>query len=286
MNPVENAVRHAYYLLNFFLAQAHLTMLAWCDMLAAAVMVLNTLPRPQSRHLPLRTKSPLELATGVKPDLSRFIAAPGQLVVVHRDGAKASVCAKTASLALFVQPSGAGYLVRNVATWRSFVAYHVRPVHHEIDGIAAQAVAVSHALATGTTRAGSGLLSASAQAVSDSVRSLSAARPLWASPPGPIAILDPVSGLAVRLAHVRLDGTLALEEVGSGRSQMALPRTRPTNSSTAATSQTVFVQCPTYSFPRTALSSTKLRELTTCLPRHHRRGSRRTPVSLPTSRAG
>jgi hypothetical protein len=161
MNPVENAVRHAYYLLNFFLAQAHLTMKAWCDMLAAAVMVLNTLPRPQSRHLPLRTKSPLELATGVKPDLSRFIAAPGQLVVVHRDGAKASACAKTASLALFVQPSGAGYLVRDVATWRSFVTYHVRPFHHEIDGIAAQAVAVSHALATGSTRAGSGLLLAS-----------------------------------------------------------------------------------------------------------------------------
>ena len=31
MNPVENAVRHAYYLLNFFFAQAYLSMLAWPD---------------------------------------------------------------------------------------------------------------------------------------------------------------------------------------------------------------------------------------------------------------
>ena len=51
MNPIENAVRHAYYLLNFFLAQAYLTMLAWCDMLSAAVSALNQLPRPQSAHV-------------------------------------------------------------------------------------------------------------------------------------------------------------------------------------------------------------------------------------------
>jgi hypothetical protein len=71
MNPVENAVRHAYYLLNFFLAQAYLSMLAWCDMLLASVHVLNTLPRPQSRHVELRTKSPVEMATGAKPDMPR-----------------------------------------------------------------------------------------------------------------------------------------------------------------------------------------------------------------------
>ena len=216
MNPIENAVRHAYYLLNFFLAQAHLTMLAWCDMLAAAVHVLNQLPRPQASHVALHTMSSLELATGSKPDLSRHIAAPGQLVVVHHDGAKASSCAQTASLALFVRPSGGGYLVRDVSSWRSVVAYHVRPVHHEVDGIAAQAVAVSHALATGSMREGSGMLSASAQEVASSVRQLQSERSLWAPPPGPIAILDPVTGLAVRLAHVRLDGTLALEEIGSG----------------------------------------------------------------------
>jgi hypothetical protein len=89
-------------------------------------------------------------------------------------------------------------------------------VHHEVDGIAAQAVAVSHALATGSMREGSGMLSASAQDVASSVRQLQAERSLWAPPPGPIAILDPVTGLAVRLAHVRHNGTLTLEEIGTG----------------------------------------------------------------------
>ena len=197
MNPVENAVRHAFYLVNFFLAQAYLSMLAWCDMLLASVYVLNTLPRPQSRHVDLHTKSPIELATGAKPDMSRQIAAPGQLVVVHRTGASASACAQTATLCYHIMPSGAGSLVRDVRTWRSFVSYHVRPVRHEVDGIAAQAVAVSQALASGAMRDGSGLLSASAVEVSASVRALQARRQLWEAPSGPIALLDPITGLAV-----------------------------------------------------------------------------------------
>ena len=65
-------------------------------------------------------------------------------------------------------------------------------------------------------RADTGMLSASAAEVASSVCRLQVERPLWAPPSGPIAILDPVSGLAVRLAHVRLDGTLALEEIGTG----------------------------------------------------------------------
>ena len=157
MNPVENAVRHAYYLMNFFMAQAYLTMLAWSDMLLAAVAALNCLPRPQSRNELLRVKSPHKIATGVKPDLSTHIAAPGQLVVVHHAGAKASGCVPTAALCYYVKPSGAGSLVRDVRSWRCFVSYHVRPVRHEIDGIAAQAVAVSHALTSGNMRDGVGL---------------------------------------------------------------------------------------------------------------------------------
>jgi hypothetical protein len=127
MNPVENAVRHAYYLMNFFLAQAHLTMLAWCDMLVAAAGVLNCLPRPQSRNVLLRTQSPFEIATGAKPDLSSHIAAPGQLVVAHIAGAKASACLPTGTLCYYVKPSGAGSLVRDVKSWRCFVVYHVAP---------------------------------------------------------------------------------------------------------------------------------------------------------------
>jgi hypothetical protein len=33
MKPEEGAVGHLYHLLNFFLAQAYLSMLAWCDIL-------------------------------------------------------------------------------------------------------------------------------------------------------------------------------------------------------------------------------------------------------------
>ena len=217
MNPVENAVRHAYYLMNFFMAQAYLTMLAWSDMLLAAVAALNYLPRPQSRNELLRVKSPHEIATGVKPDLSTHIAAPGQLVVVHHAGAKASGCVPTAALCYYVKPSGAGSLVRDVRSWRCFVSYHVRPVRHEIDGIAAQAVAVSHVITSGNMRDGVGLLSASAAEVAASVRSLQAQRPLWGGAAGPIALLDPVTGLAVRLAYVRLDGTLVLDEEDADR---------------------------------------------------------------------
>ena len=101
--------------------------------------MLNSLPRPQSCNRSLRTASPLELANGSKSDLSLQIAAPGQLVVVHHDGAHASACAPTGSLAYYVRPSGGGSLVRDVRSWRSFVSYHVRPVRHEIDGFGCDA---------------------------------------------------------------------------------------------------------------------------------------------------
>ena len=48
MNPVEGAVGHSFHLLNFFLAQAYLSTLLWCDMLHAAARKLNSLPHPQS----------------------------------------------------------------------------------------------------------------------------------------------------------------------------------------------------------------------------------------------
>ena len=108
LNPVEGAVGHLYHLLNFFLAQAYLSMLAWCDMLRAAARVLNCLPRPQSSNLALRTSSPDELATGKKPDLSEFIGAPGQLMAVHDAGSKSSACVQTARLAFYIHPSGGG----------------------------------------------------------------------------------------------------------------------------------------------------------------------------------
>ena len=69
LNPVECAVGHLHHPLNFFRAQAYLSMLACCDILRAATRVLKCLPRPQSSIIALRISSPGELATGKKPDL-------------------------------------------------------------------------------------------------------------------------------------------------------------------------------------------------------------------------
>jgi hypothetical protein len=79
-------------------------MLAWCDILRASAGILNCLPRPQSSNLALRLKSPDELATGKRPDVTHYIAAPGQLVAIHKSGAKASACEPTAQLGYFIMP--------------------------------------------------------------------------------------------------------------------------------------------------------------------------------------
>jgi hypothetical protein len=82
----------------------------------ACASVLNCLPRTQASCVSLRTSSPDELATKLKPDLSRQIAAPGQLVALHTDGAKSSQCKQTASLGYYIKPCGGGWLVRDVKT--------------------------------------------------------------------------------------------------------------------------------------------------------------------------
>jgi hypothetical protein len=155
--------------------------------------------------------SPDELATGFKPDFSRQIAAPGQLVALHTDGAKSSICKQTASLGYFVKACGGGWLVRDVKTWRLFVSHNIRVVSSSVNGVAAQAVAVSHALNSEALRGDIGLVSSSAHAVATSVHELLAPQCLWAeTATNAVALLDPISGLAVRLSYVNLDGSIAL----------------------------------------------------------------------------
>jgi hypothetical protein len=186
-------------------------MLAWADILVASACVLNCLPRPQSSYVPLQSKSPDELATGTKPDLSKHIAAPGQLVAHHVDGVKSSSCKQTANLGYFVKPSGGGWLVRDVKSWRLYVSHNVRVVSCSTNGVAAQAVAVSHALNSEALRGDIGLVSASARDVASSVHALASSGLLWAEPPvNAVALLDPITGLAVRLSYVNIDGSIAL----------------------------------------------------------------------------
>jgi hypothetical protein len=93
-------------------------------------------------------------------------------MAVHEPGSNASACNRKARLALYVMPSGGGSLVRDVVTWRSYVTHHARVVSSDVNGIAAQAVAVSHALNTPAVRSRIGFNAASATEVSSSVRRL------------------------------------------------------------------------------------------------------------------
>jgi len=86
-----------------------------------------------------------------------------------------------------------------------------KPISSSVNGIATQAIAVSHALNSPALRGPSGLGAASAPAVTDSVRRLVGHGGLWSTcAPSVVAILDPLTGLAVRLAPVNVDGTIAL----------------------------------------------------------------------------
>ena len=110
-------------------------------------------------------------------------------------------------------PAGGGSLVRDVASWRTYVTYHAKTVSSSVNGVAAQAIAVSHALNTAALRNGLGFNGASAAQVSDSVRALFGTNGtgLWAEhAPNTVALLDPITGLAVRLVHVHCDGFIAL----------------------------------------------------------------------------
>ena len=143
-------------------------MLAWCDILCAAANVFNSLPRPQSSKLALSKMSPDELASGVKLDLSTWIAAPGQLMALHAVEKKAIACTRTARLGLFICPSGGNSLMRDVSSWRLFVTFHAKSASSCVYGIAAQAIAVKHALNTSAERGHIGLHDASAGFVTQS----------------------------------------------------------------------------------------------------------------------
>ncbi len=84
---MECAVLQLYHLMNFNL-QGSLTSMYWMDMLAAAVLVMNCLPHPQSRDPKRRAYSAYELAFGRVPDLINQVATPAELVVIDSIGAK------------------------------------------------------------------------------------------------------------------------------------------------------------------------------------------------------
>ena len=112
LNPVECAARQLYHLMNYYLQCGNLSVLSWVDMLQAAAYSMNHLPHPQSRDRTRRVQSAEEIMTGRKPDLSKMIAGPGELVIVDLPGAKASGGAPTGTHCIFIHPTEGGYLVR------------------------------------------------------------------------------------------------------------------------------------------------------------------------------
>ena len=116
LNPVEGACTRLYYNMNFFLHLAMLNMVAWYDMLRAAVYAFNVTPHVHSERLDLRSKTPYELSRGVRPDLSHQIAHPGQMVALLSHGTKSSAGADRSVLGYYICPSellaGSGWLCR------------------------------------------------------------------------------------------------------------------------------------------------------------------------------
>ena len=78
MNPAENMCGQAYYKMNYYLLNAFLSTRWWEDMLSAAIAVLNCIVRINSRDKTRKRKSPIEITTGKRPDLSDFQAPPRQ----------------------------------------------------------------------------------------------------------------------------------------------------------------------------------------------------------------
>jgi hypothetical protein len=215
MNPVENAVRHAYYLMNFFLECGHLSPLCWMDMALAAVYVMNRLPHPQSKVRRRRAASPYELVYRRKPDLSDLIAGPGELVVVDWIGAKASAGEQTGEHCYYIMPSEAGHLVRSFRTGKTRVSKSIRTLSSPRETVQ-QMVSLRHTMKAGTFRDGSGLEGSSAAAVASAGASLLAdevRRGGSSNPDDYFVLLDPVSGQPLRLVLAKLDGVLARVEV-------------------------------------------------------------------------
>jgi hypothetical protein len=79
-NKVAGAARHVSHLVSCLMEDSRLSMLAWHDMLMAAVWIVNRRPSVTVSG----ECTPFELATGLKPHLSEMRVQPGRLVGCRR----------------------------------------------------------------------------------------------------------------------------------------------------------------------------------------------------------
>ena len=129
-NPAEATVGRIFDLMNVNLKLGSLSMQAWEDMLRAAVLQLNHTPVGASSDETKRNNTRTGNLFGRKPDLSRFIALPGQGVVIVVPGAKSNMGAVKAETGYYVGPSSSssGWLVRRLRDRKLLVSFHINVV--------------------------------------------------------------------------------------------------------------------------------------------------------------
>jgi hypothetical protein len=124
LNQAEPFMDPLFAQMNVNLIRAGLSFIEWWDMLDAAADQLNTHSLPGDRQF----RSRHELFFNVKPDVSRWIAYPGQWVYVSVEGAKANRGAVVAEPAIFIKPAlkSSGSLVRLFRSWKAMHYHSVR----------------------------------------------------------------------------------------------------------------------------------------------------------------
>ena len=132
-------------------------MLAWHDILRAAVWIVNRRPSVTASGM----CTPLELATGLKPNLSELRIQPGRLVGCHRLSGHSTSLSIGSELGYLICPDqgSAGYLVRSFKSNDIFRTNCIVPFNSPATH---QVIAARHALHPGVMR--TGLLGSSAVA--------------------------------------------------------------------------------------------------------------------------
>jgi hypothetical protein len=123
-NQAEPMMGTLFAQMNVNLVRAGLDFIAWWDMLSAAADQLNTHAKPGDSS----QRSRYQHYWGRKPDLSKWIAFPGQWVYVKVDGTKANRGDVLSEPGIFIKParSSGGFIVRLFRTWKATHCYDVR----------------------------------------------------------------------------------------------------------------------------------------------------------------
>ena len=181
-------------------------MLAWEDMVRSAVLQLNHTPAGSSGSIAKRENTRSGLLFKKRPDLSKFIALPGQGVLILVNGAKANMGHLNAEAGYYIGSanSSSGWLVRRLRDRKLIIAHHITVVS-DLNARPARLLASDDlwSKSTSATKA--------AQVHRDQIRKVFAERP-GAELDNHLVLTDELAdGLAVKLVSaVDDDGHLVL----------------------------------------------------------------------------